>query len=90
MLILLPAVLAALTRWRQLSAFLLNPKRSDRGLLVPDEESLKPRAQEIVTALNDALGAFVDRKTRVRQEGHLLEVVLERAKLGYMVFSQPA
>ncbi|CAN8102290.1 unnamed protein product [Discula destructiva] len=91
---LLPAsvtvVSIALTRWRQLSAFLLNPKRSSRGFLAPDDEFLKPQAREIVTALHGALGAFVLNETRIRQEAHLLEVVLECAKLGYMIFSQPA
>lgn len=80
----------ALTRWRQLSAFLLNPRRSDRGHILADESELEPRAKELATALNMFLGAFVDGTSRDDQENHLQGVAVECAKFGYVIFSQPA
>lgn len=89
-LTILPAISAALTRWRQITAFLLNPSRSERGVIVPEEESLEPRARQLVAEMNTFLGAFIDGKNRQHQQDHLLDVVLECAKFGYSIFSQPA
>lgn len=83
------AVIMALTRWRQLSVFLLNFNRSERGSLVPDENSLRPQARELVVALNTVLGAFVHKETGTSQEEHLQEVALECAKFGHVILSQP-
>lgn len=44
----------------------------------------------MVNALSSALRAFVDTETRADQEKHLLGVVLECTRLGYIIFSQPA
>lgn len=85
-----PAISVALTRWRQITAFLLNPGRSERGAMVPEETSLEPQVRQLVTEVNKFLGAFVADKNRQHQEDHLQDVVLECAKLGYAIFSQPA
>lgn len=84
------AISHALTRWRQISAFLLNPSRSERGPIVPDESSLAPQARDLVAAMNRFLGAFVDEQARYHQECHLQDVALECARFGYMILSQPA
>jgi len=91
LLIFLAAVVFyAFNRWRQLSAFLLNRHRSERSSLSPkDFPSANQRAGELVTALESFLGAFVDHNRRASQESHLQRVILECAKLGYAVFSQP-
>lgn len=84
------AFTSSLIRWRQLSVFLLNAKRSERGALQPDEIMLRAKAKELVTALNTFLEPFVPKEGRSEQETHLLDVVVECAKFGYTVFSQPA
>ncbi|CAJ2506692.1 Uu.00g078780.m01.CDS01 [Anthostomella pinea] len=86
------AVEVALIRWRQLSAFLLHPHRSDRTPLVPSEDASTQQAQELAVALNTFLGAFAagDREDRYEQENHLREVIVECVTLGYLLFSQPS
>lgn len=84
------AISLALTQWRQLSAFLLNPKRSDRGVLVPDESTLKPIVEEFTASLNKFLSPFVNEKALEDQQNHLQAMTLECAKFGYVIFSQPA
>ncbi|ROW09572.1 hypothetical protein VMCG_02512 [Cytospora schulzeri] len=84
------AISHALTRWRQICAFLLNPSRSERSSIVPDESSLAPQARDLVAAMNNFLGAFVDEQSKYHQESHLQDVVLECARFGYMILSQPA
>ncbi|KUI68785.1 hypothetical protein VM1G_04425 [Cytospora mali] len=83
------AISQALTRWRQMVAFLLNPNRSERGSIIPDESSLAPQARDLVVAMKSFLGAFVEEE-KSGQECHLQDVVLECARFGYMVLSQPA
>ncbi|KAI0378678.1 hypothetical protein F5Y04DRAFT_290848 [Hypomontagnella monticulosa] len=86
------AIKAALTRWRQLSAFLLHPSRSDRTPLIPAEDASTHQAQQLALALNTFLGPFVkgDREDRFEQENHLREVMVECATFGYLIFSQPS
>ncbi|KAI1206618.1 uncharacterized protein F4807DRAFT_438703 [Annulohypoxylon truncatum] len=85
------AVDIALTQWRQLSAFLLHPSRSDRTPLVPSEDISTHGAQQLAVALNAFLEPFVigDREDRYEQENHLREVIVECVTFGYLVFSQP-
>ncbi|KAI1326630.1 hypothetical protein F5Y16DRAFT_223689 [Xylariaceae sp. FL0255] len=82
----------ALIRWRQLSAFLLHPGRSDRTPLVPSENISTTQAHELSVALNRCLRQFVsgDREERYEQENHLREIIVECATFGYLLFSQPA
>ncbi|KAI1811331.1 hypothetical protein GGS20DRAFT_115238 [Poronia punctata] len=86
------AVGLAITKWRQLSAFLLHPERSQRTPLVPSEDISTQQAQQLTLALNRFLEPFVseDREERYEQENHLREVIVECAMFGYVIFSQPA
>lgn len=83
---------AALTKWRQLSAFLLHPNRSDRTPLAPPEEATAHQAQQLARELNRFLEPFVlrDRERSYEQESHLQQVLAECARFGYVLFSQPA
>lgn len=89
-LITITAISSALTRWRQLSVFLLNAKRSERGNLRPDEGELRAKTKNLIASLNKFLEAFVPKEGRQEQENHLQDVVIECAKFGYIIFSQPA
>lgn len=80
----------ARTRWHQLSVFLLNPSRSERGCLVPDVAALRPQAQELLSALNKLLASFINKKNAHYQQRHPQDVALECAKFGCVVLSQPA
>lgn len=82
------ALSLAFTRWRQLSAFLLNPDRSERSALIPD--NVETQARILVAVMNKFLGEFVDEQARIRQETNLQDVIIECTKLGYVIFSQPA
>ncbi|KAL2286394.1 hypothetical protein FJTKL_07152 [Diaporthe vaccinii] len=84
------AFYAALTRWRQITAFLLNSSRSERVVLVPSYISVQPRARQLVKEMNKFLGVFVDQKNRHLQMDHLEDVVVRCTILGYSIFSQPA
>ncbi|XXH04350.1 hypothetical protein Hte_010764 [Hypoxylon texense] len=86
------AVNVALTRWRQLSAFLLHPERSDRTPLTPPEDISTHKAQQLAVNLNVFLQHFVagSREDRYEQENHLREVIAECATFGYHLFSQPS
>lgn len=84
------AISHALTRWRQISAFLLNPSRSERNSIVPDKVSLAPQAKDLVAELNIFLGAFINEQSQKHQKCHLQDVILECARFGYVVLSQPA
>ncbi|KAI0396974.1 hypothetical protein F5Y17DRAFT_47221 [Xylariaceae sp. FL0594] len=82
----------ALTRWRQLTAFLLNPDRGQLTPLVPSEDISTQQAQQLTLALNRFLEPFFpsDREERYEQENSLRELVAECATFGYVIFSQPA
>ncbi|KAI1134851.1 hypothetical protein F5Y05DRAFT_192806 [Hypoxylon sp. FL0543] len=82
----------ALTRWRQLSAFLLHPIRSDRTPLAPSEDVSTHQAEQLALALNTFLEPFVagEGQDRYEQENHLREMIVECATFGYLVLSQPS
>ncbi|KAI1758859.1 hypothetical protein GGR53DRAFT_524329 [Hypoxylon sp. FL1150] len=86
------AVNTALTRWRQLSAFLLHPKRSDRTPLIPPEDVSTHKAQQLAMNLNAFLESFVagGREERYEQENHLREVIAEITTFGYRLLSEPS
>ncbi|KAI1773622.1 hypothetical protein F4818DRAFT_96181 [Hypoxylon cercidicola] len=86
------AVNIALTRWRQLSAFLLHSERSDRTPLTPPEEVSTHKAQQLAMSLNAFLEPFVaeGREERYEQENHIREVIAECATFGYHLFSEPS
>ncbi|KAK9777746.1 hypothetical protein AB5N19_04458 [Seiridium cardinale] len=84
---------AAMTRWRQLSAFLIHPRRSDRIPLMPSEDISTQQAEQLAIALNRFLKPFSDasdRESHYEQENHLREVIVECATYGYLLFSQPS
>ncbi|KAI0478162.1 hypothetical protein F4859DRAFT_513746 [Xylaria cf. heliscus] len=83
---------AALTQWRQLSAFLLHPNRSDRTPLVPSDNLLAGQEHKLTVALNACLKPFVKggQKQLYEQESHLEQVIRECATFGYLLFSQPS
>ncbi|KAI0127355.1 hypothetical protein BJ170DRAFT_733029 [Xylariales sp. AK1849] len=87
------AFATALAKWRQLSAFLLHPSRSDGTALVPSEYMGTQQAQQLTAALNKFLEPFTnagDLDSRYEQENHLREVIVECANFGYLLFSQPS
>jgi hypothetical protein len=86
------AVAIGLSRWRALSAFLLHPTRSDRTALLPSNSATMPQAAGLASALDTFLGAFVfgDDESRQEQKNHLEEVIVEVARLGYILLSQPS
>ncbi|KAJ3566481.1 hypothetical protein NPX13_g7113 [Xylaria arbuscula] len=83
---------AALTQWRQLSAFLLHPNRSDRTPLVPSDDLLSVQEHKLAVALNACLKPFVKgREDQLhKQQSHLEQVIRECATFGYLLFSQPS
>jgi hypothetical protein len=52
--------------------------------------NIQQQAQGLVVALNEILGPLAEPRRVKEQEKHLYEVVLECAKFGYLLFSQPA
>jgi hypothetical protein len=81
----------ALTRWRQLSVYLLNRQRSERGALKPADfgSEITAQAGQLAATLRPFLSIFVEQHQGQAQEAHLQRVAVECAKLGYAVFSQP-
>ncbi|KAK6210249.1 hypothetical protein QIS74_11833 [Colletotrichum tabaci] len=81
----------ALSKWRTLSAFLLQPSRSQRTPLAPVESEVSPKAHNLATALNKFGHHFVlmDQASRLQQLEHLQAVILEFTRLGYEILSQP-
>ncbi|KAL8371981.1 hypothetical protein RB595_001683 [Gaeumannomyces hyphopodioides] len=83
------AVSAALTRWRQMSMFLIHPNRSDRSTLVPTEAMVGDKVNKLAVALNKFLSAFVGPQKSGQQQSHLHDLLIECAKFGYLLLSQP-
>ncbi|KLU86259.1 hypothetical protein MAPG_05275 [Magnaporthiopsis poae ATCC 64411] len=83
------AVSAALTRWRQISTFLIHPNRSDRSALVPTEAMVGDKVRKLAAALDRFLAAFVAPQKSGQQQGHLNDLLMECAKFGYLLLSQP-
>ena len=78
----------AFNRWRQLSSYLLNADRSDRGYLKP-RQSVGQQARRLAISLARCLDAFVEGSNRQAQTSHMEQVVMECTKFGYLIFSQP-
>ncbi|KAJ8130838.1 hypothetical protein O1611_g2787 [Lasiodiplodia mahajangana] len=81
----------AIARWRQLTAYLLHPNRSQGTSLVLSEGISTQEAQKLTVLLNKILEPFVsgDREGRYEQENNLREVIVECATFGYVLLSQP-
>ncbi|RCI12706.1 hypothetical protein L249_1256 [Ophiocordyceps polyrhachis-furcata BCC 54312] len=80
----------ALSQWRRLSAFLLHPNRGQRTPLPSDNARVSSKAQQLTTALNGVLRPFTEPDAASQQTRHLELVILECAKLGYVLFSHPS
>ncbi|EJT74585.1 hypothetical protein GGTG_08425 [Gaeumannomyces tritici R3-111a-1] len=83
------AVSTALTRWRQMSMFLIHPNRSDRSTLVPTEAMVGDKVNKLAVALNKLLDIFVNPQGSGQQQIHLHDLLMEWAKFGYLLLSQP-
>ncbi|RKU45012.1 hypothetical protein DL546_003492 [Coniochaeta pulveracea] len=84
---------SALRRWRVLSAFLLHPHRSQRTALPADEVAMAPQAKLLANTLDTFLIPFVHADHaagRYQQKSHLEAIILEVAKFGYTLLSQPS
>ncbi|KAH6886259.1 hypothetical protein B0T10DRAFT_539307 [Thelonectria olida] len=79
----------ALSKWRALSAYLLHPERGERTPLVPTEATSLAQIQGLAAALNTAIGHFIDPAQRAGQMENLQAVLLDVAKFGYVLLSQP-
>ncbi|KAI0145395.1 hypothetical protein GGR57DRAFT_301553 [Xylariaceae sp. FL1272] len=86
------ATQAALTQWRQLSAFLLHPNRSDRTPLVPSDDHSAVQEHKLIIALNRCLEPFIKggEDGIYEQESHLEQIVRACSTFGYLLFSQPS
>lgn len=83
----------ALRRWRLLSAFLLHPNRSQRTALPTNETAMAPQAKLLIDTLDPFLSPFVHADHaagRYQQRSHLEAVILEVAKFGHVLLSQPS
>ncbi|KAK8849081.1 hypothetical protein PGQ11_015561 [Apiospora arundinis] len=94
---------AAVTKWRQLSVFLIRPNRGESSSiisspLIPSEDVSTQQAQQLALELNRFLAPFVaadgededlENLSRYEQENDLREALVECATFSYLLFSQP-
>lgn len=81
----------AFSQWRRLSAFLLHPSREHRDHLIPVKEEVIQQASILADRLNTFLRHFVgpDENDQRNQTMHLQQVIIESARLGCVLLSQP-
>jgi len=79
----------ALSKWRSISAYLLQPKRNNRGVLQPTITNLSTQTDNILTKINNVLSPYIAKGTQERQRDNLKEIIAEAAKFGHLLFSQP-
>ncbi|KAM7200751.1 hypothetical protein V8F33_003682, partial [Rhypophila sp. PSN 637] len=84
------ALSTALNQWRALSAFILHPSRSQRTPLPTSSAAIAPQASGLADALDTFLAYFVAENNRFQQKSHLQAVIIECAKFGYVLLSQPS
>ncbi|KAI3545618.1 hypothetical protein CSPX01_04924 [Colletotrichum filicis] len=86
------AKMLALSQWRKLSAFLLHPSRNQRTPLSMPDSAAAQHAADLTAALQVFLRPFVpaDQTRLEEQTEHLQAVILECAKFGWLVMSQPS
>ncbi|KAG8668346.1 hypothetical protein FPOAC2_07630 [Fusarium poae] len=79
----------AWTRWRTLSALFLHPAPQERTPLEVSETDIRDQVEVLAKALDSALHIFVapDDESRHQQSDHLRLMIIETAKLGYVLFS---
>ncbi|RSM04632.1 hypothetical protein CDV31_009956 [Fusarium ambrosium] len=79
----------AWTRWRTLSALFLHPAPNERTPLELSEPDVQDQAEVVAKALDSVLHFFVapDQESRRKQRDHLHVMIIDAAKLGYVLFS---
>jgi len=82
----------ALSKWRHLSAFLLQPSRSTREAPIPIQQDLQPVIARNLAVINKILKPFIDLNpdNQRSQERNLSAILFEGAQLGLLLFSQPS
>lgn len=85
------AKMLALSQWRKLSAYLLHPSSNQRTPLSVADSAAAQQAADLTAALETFLRPFVhtDQTRMEMQREHLQAVILEFAKFGWLVMSQP-
>jgi hypothetical protein len=80
----------AFTKWRQLSAFLLEPIRSNRQPPQANQQELQPAIGRNVALINSVLKPFLNpgSESQRYQERNLSAIVFQAAQLGLLLFSQ--
>jgi hypothetical protein len=80
----------ALTKWRLISAYLLQTVRSNRDPLLPKESDIQPAITRNVAAVRQILTTFVVSGAERRQAENLQGLMAEGARFGLLLFQQPA
>jgi hypothetical protein len=82
----------AFLKWRHLSAFLIEPFRSNRESPKLSKEEISGAIERNVILLNSVLGPFIKpgRENLQHQEENLSAIAFEIAQLGLLIFSQPS
>ena len=82
----------AFTRWRHLSAFLIEPSRASREAPKANETELQPAIRRNVALIYSILKPFINPgvESQRSQENNLSAIIFEGAQLGLLLFSQPS
>lgn len=80
----------AFTKWRHLSAFLLEPMRSSREAPKANEQELQGAISRNIALINGVLKPFIKPglESQRYQEDNLSAIIFEGAQLGLLLFSQ--
>jgi hypothetical protein len=82
----------AFTKWRHLSAFLIEPSRTSREAPKANEREIQAAIGRNVALINAILKPFINPglESQRSQENNLRAIILEGAQLGLLLFSQPS
>lgn len=80
----------ALTKWRLLSAYLLQTVRSNRDPLLPKESDIQAAISRNMAMIRPILIPFVIPGAERRQTENLQGLMAEGARFGLLLFQQPA
>jgi hypothetical protein len=82
----------AFTKWRHLSAFLLEPSRTSREAPKANEREVQAAIGHNVALINSILKPFINPgvDSQRSQENNLSAIIFEGAQLGLLLFSQPS
>lgn len=81
----------AFTKWRHLSAFLLQPIRSSREALQANEQELQEAINGNIASINIVLNSFINPslEDQRRRQDNLRAIIFAGAQIGLLLFSQP-